>query len=157
MKMRIKITRAAAAAAIIIGMTSSPGRIFIDCMYWIMDMYVSWCNKPKVTYYLHWAIIDALTRNIQNVAVLVSQVQLAAANHVLELCQGRGLGPGVQLRVGHEVEADLNASGPSSQVLNVGVLGVEKISQLLPETGFKGLLVGLYQDMIVLVYPRIKR
>ena len=114
-------------------------------------------NRSTVTYYLHWTIIDALTRNIEDVAVLVSQGQLAVTNHVLELLKSRSLSPGIQLRVSHEVEADLNASGPSSQVLDVGVLGVEKISQLLPETGFKGLLVGLYQNMIVLVYPRIKR
>ena len=114
-------------------------------------------KRPAVTYYLHWTIIDALTRNIEDVSVLVSQGQLAVANHVLELLQSRSLSPGIQLRVSHEVEADLNASGPSPQVLNVGVLGVEKISQLLAETGFKGLLIGLYQYMIVLVYPRIKR
>ena len=88
---------------------------------------------------------------------MVSQGQLAVANHVLELLQSCSLSPGIQLRVSHEVEADLNASSPSLQVLNVGVLGVEKISQLLAETGFKGLLIGLYQNMIVLVYPRIKR
>ena len=119
-----------------------------------MDMYVSWRNKPKVTYYLHWAIIDALTRNIQDVAVLVSQGQLAAANHVLELLQSRGLGAGVQLRVRHQVEADLNAPGPSPQVLNIGVLSVENISQLLTETGFKSLLVGFNQGVIVCIYPK---
>ena len=119
-----------------------------------MDMYVSWRNKPKVTYYLHWAIIDALTRNIQDVAVLVSQGQLAAANHVLELLQSRGLGAGVQLRVRHQVEADLNAPGPGPQVLNIGVLGVEKIGQLLAESGFKSLLVGFNHGVIVGVYPK---
>ena len=119
-----------------------------------MDMYVSWRNKPKVTYYLHWAIIDALTRNIQDVAVLVSQSQLAAANHVLELLQSRGLGAGVQLRVRHQVEADLNAPGPGPQVLNIGVLSVENISQLLTKTGFKSLLVGFNQGVIVRIYPK---
>ena len=106
-----------------------------------------------VTYYLHWAIIDALTRNIQDVAVLVSQGQLAAADHVLELSQSRGLGSSIQLRVGHEVEADLNAPGPGPQVLDVGVLGVEKIGQLLAEAGLKGNLVGLHHGVIVLVNP----
>ena len=119
-----------------------------------MDMCVSWRNKPKFTYYLHWAIIDALTRNIQDVAVLVSQSQLAAANHVLELLQSRGLGAGVQLRVRHQVEADLNAPGPGPQVLNIGVLSVENISQLLTETGFKSLLVGFNQGVIVRIYPK---
>ena len=109
--------------------------------------------RSTVTYYLHWTIIDALTRNIEDVAVLVSQGQLAVTNHVLELLKSRSLSPGIQLRVSHEVEADLNAPGPGPQVLDVGVLGVEKIGKLLTETGLKGNLVGLYQGVIVLVNP----